>query len=87
MLPEQVIGLKAIAECEGRAVQKNGKPYNNWCASLFPPERRTEPQFFFFDNRYCWIMHFHPESGKIIKLREYLNTALVREVHEATDNV
>ena len=42
---------------------------------------------FFFDNRYCWIMRFHPESGKIIKLREYLNTALVREVHEATDNV
>lgn len=32
-------------------------------------------------------MRFHPESGKIIKLREYLNTALVREVHEATDNV
>ena len=48
--------------------------------------RRTKPQFF-LTIRYCWIMHFHPESGKIIKLREYLNTALVREVHEATDNV
>ncbi|KAL8280838.1 hypothetical protein RQP46_006842 [Phenoliferia psychrophenolica] len=61
-----VIGLKAIVECSGKAVQRSGRPYNN---------------------RYCWILHFHPETGKVVKIREYVDTALIREVLEAADNV
>lgn len=37
-------------------------------------------------NRYCWILRFDPETGKVVAIREYLNTALVREVHEAASN-
>ncbi|KAL8292860.1 hypothetical protein RQP46_000554 [Phenoliferia psychrophenolica] len=54
-----IVGDKAFAQCEGRATQKNGAPYN--------------------DN-YCWIMRFDSETGKVVELREYLNTALVQEV-------
>ncbi|KAM0747328.1 hypothetical protein T439DRAFT_99008 [Meredithblackwellia eburnea MCA 4105] len=33
-----------------------------------------------YNNRYCWILIFDENTGKIIKIREYLNTALVEEV-------
>ncbi|TKA75072.1 hypothetical protein B0A49_03271 [Cryomyces minteri] len=35
-----------------------------------------------YHNRsYVWFLKFSPESGKIIEIREYLDTALVREVN------
>ncbi|KAL2353063.1 hypothetical protein BJ546DRAFT_166981 [Cryomyces antarcticus] len=33
-----------------------------------------------YHNRCVWFLKFSSESGKIIEIREYLNTALVREV-------
>ncbi|PQE11314.1 hypothetical protein CJF31_00001133 [Rutstroemia sp. NJR-2017a BVV2] len=32
-----------------------------------------------YNNRFCWIFIFN-EAGKIVEIREYLNTALVKEV-------
>lgn len=30
--------------------------------------------------RYCWIMEFSAETGKVVVIREYMNSALVKEV-------
>ncbi|KAH7409008.1 hypothetical protein BKA64DRAFT_742181 [Cadophora sp. MPI-SDFR-AT-0126] len=35
-----------------------------------------------YDQRYCWIMKFDGETGKIVVINEYMNTALVKEVWE-----
>ena len=32
------------------------------------------------NDRFCWIFIFDGETGKVVKIREYINTALVREV-------
>ncbi|KAJ7159228.1 hypothetical protein C8R43DRAFT_994221 [Mycena crocata] len=37
-----------------------------------------------YDNRYVWIFIFS-EAGKIIEIREYLDTALVQEVFQTND--
>jgi ketosteroid isomerase-like protein len=31
-------------------------------------------------DRFCWIMIFSKETGKVVEIREYMNTALVKEV-------
>ncbi|TVY28577.1 hypothetical protein LHYA1_G001929 [Lachnellula hyalina] len=54
-----VIGLKAIAECSGFAVQNDGDPYQN---------------------RFAWFLVFSAETGKIVGIREYLHSALVKEM-------
>jgi hypothetical protein len=33
-------------------------------------------------SRFCWILIFDVETGKVVKIREYLNTALVKEAVE-----
>ncbi|KAG4438499.1 hypothetical protein IFR05_006022 [Cadophora sp. M221] len=33
-----------------------------------------------YENNYCWIMTFDDESGKAVVIKEYMNTALVKEV-------
>ncbi|ORY59416.1 hypothetical protein BCR35DRAFT_254694, partial [Leucosporidium creatinivorum] len=33
-----------------------------------------------YNNFYCWIFHFSEETGKVVKIYEYLNTHLVYEV-------
>ncbi|KAK0109516.1 hypothetical protein ONS95_002205 [Cadophora gregata] len=35
-----------------------------------------------YDQMYCWIMKFDDETGKVVVINEYLNTALVKEVYE-----
>ena len=35
--------------------------------------------------RYCWILIFSKETGKVVEIREYLNTALVQEVMESNE--
>ncbi|KAH7306116.1 hypothetical protein BKA65DRAFT_601855 [Rhexocercosporidium sp. MPI-PUGE-AT-0058] len=35
-----------------------------------------------YENLYCWIMIFDDVSGKVVVIREYMNTALVKEVNE-----
>ncbi|KAH9203614.1 hypothetical protein DL95DRAFT_472217 [Leptodontidium sp. 2 PMI_412] len=35
-----------------------------------------------YENLYCWIMTFDNESGKAVVIKEYMNTALVKEVIE-----
>jgi uncharacterized protein len=80
----EIVGLKAIVECSGYATQKNGKPYNN-------------KQVFFFhclgitgltweSGRFCWIFIFDGETGKVVKIREYINTALVRDVAKGIEH-
>lgn len=54
-----VIGLKAIAECSGFAVQNDGDLYQN---------------------RFAWFLVFSAETGKIVGIREYLHSALVKEM-------
>ncbi|KAJ7673682.1 hypothetical protein DFH06DRAFT_1445012 [Mycena polygramma] len=34
-------------------------------------------------NRYVWFLIFSEETGKIVEIREYLDTALVQEVNQA----
>ncbi|KAJ7673681.1 hypothetical protein DFH06DRAFT_978914 [Mycena polygramma] len=36
-----------------------------------------------YNNRYAFFLVFSEETGKIVEIREYLNTALVQEVNEA----
>ncbi|RDW68386.1 hypothetical protein BP5796_09043 [Coleophoma crateriformis] len=33
-----------------------------------------------YNNRFCWILFFDEESKKIVKIREYIHTALTKEV-------
>ena len=33
-------------------------------------------------SRFCWILIFDVETGKVVKIREYLNIALVEEAAE-----
>ncbi|KAE9365825.1 hypothetical protein N431DRAFT_385746 [Stipitochalara longipes BDJ] len=33
-----------------------------------------------YNNKFCWIFIFDAKTGKVVKIREYINTALVREV-------
>jgi ketosteroid isomerase-like protein len=33
-------------------------------------------------SRFCWILIFDVETGKVVKIREYLNTVLVKEAVE-----
>ncbi|TVY12594.1 hypothetical protein LARI1_G009564 [Lachnellula arida] len=54
-----VIGLKAIAECSGFAVQNDGDLYQN---------------------RFAWFLVFSAETGKIVGIREYMHSALVKEM-------
>ncbi|KAJ7751743.1 hypothetical protein DFH07DRAFT_825989 [Mycena maculata] len=35
-----------------------------------------------YNNRYAWFLIFSEETGKIVEIREYLDTALVQEVHQ-----
>ncbi|KAJ7912395.1 hypothetical protein B0H13DRAFT_2660118 [Mycena leptocephala] len=35
-----------------------------------------------YNNRYAWFLIFSEATGKIVEIREYLDTALVQEVHE-----
>ncbi|KAH6694860.1 hypothetical protein BKA61DRAFT_498691, partial [Leptodontidium sp. MPI-SDFR-AT-0119] len=35
-----------------------------------------------YENLYCWIMTFGDETGKAVAIKEYMNTALVKEVIE-----
>ncbi|KAJ7644657.1 hypothetical protein FB45DRAFT_898406 [Roridomyces roridus] len=35
-----------------------------------------------YNNRYAWFLIFSEETGKIVEIREYLDTALVQEVQE-----
>ncbi|KAJ6537368.1 hypothetical protein DFH09DRAFT_1178074 [Mycena vulgaris] len=35
-----------------------------------------------YNNRSAWFLIFSEETGKIIEIREYLDTALVHEVHQ-----
>jgi ketosteroid isomerase-like protein len=37
-------------------------------------------------HRFCWIFIFDGETGKVVKIREYMNTALVREVVAGNPN-
>ncbi|KAM0747327.1 hypothetical protein T439DRAFT_329069 [Meredithblackwellia eburnea MCA 4105] len=40
-----------------------------------------------YNNRFCWIFEFDPDSGIVLQIREYMNSALVREVMTAPDNL
>ncbi|GAA5890144.1 hypothetical protein JCM6882_009241 [Rhodosporidiobolus microsporus] len=33
-----------------------------------------------YDNCYCWIFKFSPETGKVVEMREYMDSELVAEV-------
>jgi len=35
-----------------------------------------------YNNRYCWFLFFSEDTGKMIEIHEYLNTALIKEVYE-----
>ncbi|KAJ7474187.1 hypothetical protein FB451DRAFT_1035362 [Mycena latifolia] len=35
-----------------------------------------------YNNRYAWFLIFSEETGKIVEIREYLDTALVQEVRQ-----
>ncbi|KAJ7704851.1 hypothetical protein B0H17DRAFT_974280 [Mycena rosella] len=35
-----------------------------------------------YNNRYAWFLIFSEETGKIVEIREYLDTALVQEVNQ-----
>jgi hypothetical protein len=35
--------------------------------------------------RYCWILIFSKNTGKIIEVKEYSNTALMQEVMESNE--
>lgn len=54
-----MVGNKAIVECKGYGVQKDGAPYQN---------------------NYAWFLEFSGETGKIVAIREYMNTALTKEM-------
>jgi hypothetical protein len=36
-------------------------------------------------SRFCWILIFDSESGKVVKIGEYTNTALLKEVMEENE--
>ncbi|KAJ6506236.1 hypothetical protein C8R47DRAFT_1315730 [Mycena vitilis] len=36
-----------------------------------------------YNNRYAWFLVFSEETGKIVEIREYMNTALVQEMIQA----
>ncbi|KAJ6502784.1 hypothetical protein C8R47DRAFT_1039287 [Mycena vitilis] len=36
-----------------------------------------------YNNRYAWFLIFSEETGKIVEIREYLDTALVQQVNQA----
>ncbi|KAJ7673878.1 hypothetical protein DFH06DRAFT_978854 [Mycena polygramma] len=36
-----------------------------------------------YNNRYAWFFLFSEETGKIVEIREYLDTALVQQVNQA----
>ncbi|TRM63101.1 hypothetical protein BD626DRAFT_495497 [Schizophyllum amplum] len=33
-----------------------------------------------YNNSYCWILTFSPDTGKIVEIHEYLDTAMLRDV-------
>ncbi|TRM63089.1 hypothetical protein BD626DRAFT_630254 [Schizophyllum amplum] len=33
-----------------------------------------------YNNRYCWVLTFSPDTGKIVRVFEYLDSALLRDV-------
>ncbi|KIY48063.1 hypothetical protein FISHEDRAFT_59197 [Fistulina hepatica ATCC 64428] len=35
-----------------------------------------------YNNTFCWIFIFSPKTGKIVKIREYLNSALLLQLLE-----
>ncbi|KAJ6575547.1 hypothetical protein DFH09DRAFT_1276769 [Mycena vulgaris] len=35
-----------------------------------------------YNNRYAWFLIFSEETGKIVEIREYMDTALVQELHQ-----
>ena len=37
-------------------------------------------------SRLCWILNLDPETGKVVKIREYTDTALLREVMEGNED-
>ncbi|KAJ7482286.1 hypothetical protein B0H11DRAFT_1915211 [Mycena galericulata] len=70
-----VIGNKAIVEAYGKATQANGNPYNNKCEHALDLFTVSDDSY-----SYAWFLIFSEETGKIVEIREYLNTALVQEV-------
>ncbi|KAJ7619777.1 hypothetical protein DFH06DRAFT_1234982 [Mycena polygramma] len=36
-----------------------------------------------YNNRYAWFLVFSEETGKIVEIREYMNTAMVQEMIQA----
>ncbi|KUJ15121.1 uncharacterized protein LY89DRAFT_783330 [Mollisia scopiformis] len=38
-----------------------------------------------YNNRYCWILIFDGKTGKVVTIREYINTAMLKEVMETNE--
>lgn len=78
-LIEQIVGQKAIVEAYGTSTQLNGKPYHNKYVPSTSSQSIAEVLTAPFRS-YCWILYVSEETGKIFKITEYMNTALVKEV-------
>ncbi|CZR58263.1 uncharacterized protein PAC_08154 [Phialocephala subalpina] len=50
-------------------------------ASGFATQKNGKP----YNNKFCWIMIFNDDTGKVVAIREYINSALLREVFEENE--